>query len=87
VSKYSRQFDHIMKSAGINPIRLPPRSPNLNAYSERFVRSLKDDCLNRLIILGERQLRRAVREYLDHYHRERPHQGHDIGNQLLFPDD
>jgi transposase InsO family protein len=62
-------------------IRLPPQSPNLNAYAERFVRSIKDECLNRMIFVGQASLRRAVSEYVEHYHRERNHQGR--GNQLL----
>ena len=62
-------------------IRLPPRSPNLNAYAERFVRSIKDECLNRMIFVGQASLRRAVSEYVEHYHRERNHQG--LGNRLL----
>ena len=56
-------------------IRLPPRSPNLNAYAERFVRSIKDECLNRMIFIGEAALRRAIREFMAHYHAERNHQG------------
>ena len=59
------------------------RSPNLNAFSERWVKSVKDDCLSKLILFGEASLRRALREYLVHYHAERNHQGKD--NVLLFP--
>ena len=58
-------------------IRLSPRSPNLNAYAERFVRSIKDECLNRMIFVGQALLRRAVSEYMAHYHGERNHQGLD----------
>jgi transposase InsO family protein len=64
-------------------VPLPARSPNLNAYAERWVRSVKDECLSRLILFGEASLRRALREYLVHYHQERNHQGR--GNILLFP--
>jgi len=56
-------------------IRLPPRSPNLNAYAERFVRSIKEECLDRMILVGQGALRRAVTEFVAHYHRERNHQG------------
>ncbi len=70
----------------IRPVRLPPRSPNLNAYAERFVRSVKSECLEHFIHVSEGFLRRTVREYLAHYHAERNHQGTDIGNRLLFPD-
>ena len=64
-------------------MRLPPKSPNLNAFAERFVRSIKESCLNRLILVGEGSLRRAVREFVAHYHHERNHQG--LGNVLIFP--
>jgi transposase InsO family protein len=70
--------------SGVEVVRLPPRSPNLNAYAERFVRSIKDECLNRIIFFGERSLRKATREYAAHYHGERNHQG--IDNRLIEPD-
>ncbi len=76
-------FDEILKNGDVTPIKLPPRSPNLNAYAERFVRSIKEECLSRVVVLGERHLRLLVREYVEHYHRERNHQG--LGNQLLAP--
>ena len=63
--------------------RLPPRSPNLNAYAERWVRSVKEECLARLILLSEGALRQALHHYEAHYHEERNHQGKD--NRLLFP--
>jgi len=59
----------------------PPRSPNLNAYAERFVRSIKSECLSRILPLGERHLRLVVTEYVEHYHLERNHQG--LGNRLI----
>ena len=59
----------------------PYRAPNANAYAERFVRSIKHECLRRMILFGERGLRRALREYVEHYNEERPHQG--IGNRVL----
>ena len=74
-TKYSEQFRRLIRDAGTNVIRLPPRSPNLNAYAERFVRSIKDECLNRMIFIGQASLRRAVAEYMDHYHAERNHRG------------
>jgi transposase InsO family protein len=64
-------------------IRLPPMSPNLNAYAERFVRSIKDECLNRMIFIGQASLRRAVAEYMEHYHVERNRQG--LENRLVVP--
>jgi transposase InsO family protein len=78
---YTRAFEKILKSSGIEPIRLQPRSPNLNAYAERFVRSIKEECLSRVVLLGERHLRAIVHHYVEHYHRERNHQG--LGNRLL----
>ena len=74
---YTRVFGEILESAGVQPIRLPPKSPNLNAYAERFVRSIKEECLTRVVPLGEGHLRRLVYEYIEHYHRERNHQGLD----------
>jgi putative transposase len=59
---FTIKFAEILKSNGVTPIRLPPRSPNLNAYTERFVRSIKDECLIRVVVLGERHLRLLVRE-------------------------
>ena len=67
----------------MKPLALPARSPNLNAHAERWVQSVKDECLSKLILFGERSLRRAVHEYAIHYHTERNHQGKD--NVLLFP--
>ena len=73
----------MLAEAGVEPVRLPPRSPNLNAYAERFVRSVKDECLNRMIFFGERSLRKATREFAAHYHAERNHQG--LNNRLIQP--
>jgi hypothetical protein len=67
----------------VKTLALPPRSPNLNAYAERWVRSVRKECLSNLILLGEGSLRRALRHYEAHYHEERNHQGKD--NVLLFP--
>ena len=69
--------------AGVTPVRLPARSPNLNAYAERFVRTIKESCLERMVLIGEGSLRRAVREFVAHYHHERNHQGLD--NRLIHP--
>lgn len=64
-------------------MKLPPRSLNLNAYAERFVRTIKESCLERLILFGEGSLRKASREFVVHYHLERNHQG--LGNRLITP--
>ena len=74
-TKYCKDFRQLLELAGTTIIRLPPRSPNLNAYAERFVGSIKAESLNRLIFFGEASLRRALREYTMHYHHERNHQG------------
>ena len=78
---FTHAFCEILKGSGVEPIKLPPRSPNLNAYAERFVRSIKEECLDRLVLLGEGHLRLVVREYVEHYHCERNHQGLD--NRIL----
>src|ERR1700738_1885478 len=80
-TKYSEQFRRLSRDNGTKVIRLTQRSLNLNAYAERFVRSIKDECLNRMIFIGQASLRRAVGEYTDHYHRERNHQG--LENRLI----
>ena len=82
-SKYSEQFRRLIRDSGTKVIRLPPMSPNLNAHAERLVRSIKDECLNRMIFVGQGSLRRAVAEYMTHYHAERNHQGLD--NRLIAP--
>ena len=78
---YTDDFEEILRSSGVSPVRLPARSPNLNAYAERFVRSIKEECLSRVVPLGEGHLRQLVHEYVEHYHWERNHQG--LQNQLL----
>ena len=80
-TKYSDQFRRLIRDNGTKVIRLPPMSPNLNAYAERFVRSIKFECLNRMIFIGGASLRRAVAEYMAHYHAERNHQG--LNNRLI----
>ena len=80
---FTETFRETLPATGIETVRLPPKSPNLNAFAERFVRSIKESCLDRLILGGEASLRRAVREFVAHYHEERNHQG--LGNVLIFP--
>ncbi len=82
-TKFCAAFRRILNDAGVKPIRLPIRSPDLNAYSERFVLSAKSECISKLVFFGEQSLWTAMREYLAHYHEERNHQGKD--NLLLFP--
>jgi putative transposase len=83
-TKYSAAFRAIIETGHVRTLSLPARSPNLNAYAERWVRSVKDECLSKVILFGDRSLRRAVSEYVAHYHTEQNHQGKS--NALLFPD-
>jgi transposase InsO family protein len=83
-TKYTAQFRRLVAESRTAVIRLPPRSPNLNAYAERFVRSIKEECLERMIFVGQGALRRAVTEFVAHYHRERNHQG--LRNRLIQPE-
>jgi hypothetical protein len=82
-TKFTCSFRAIIASGQVKPLRLPARSPNLNAFTERWVRSVKEECLSKVILFGERALRRSLSEYIEHYHAERNHQGK--GNVLLFP--
>ena len=82
-TKYTQAFRANLKREGIEPVRCPVRAPNCNAFAERFVRSVKEECLDRMILFGEASLRRTLREYASHYHTERNHQG--VGNRLLEP--
>jgi transposase InsO family protein len=80
---FTAGFRAMLRHAGVNPVRLPRRSPNLNAFIERFIRSIKEECLDRVIPLGEAHLRELIREYMAHYHAERPHQG--LGGTFIQP--
>jgi len=80
---YTAAFRRLLRDSGVTPLVLPAWSPNLNAFAERFVESTKSECLDRMVLLGEGHLRAAVREFVDHYHQERPHQG--LGNELIAP--
>jgi transposase InsO family protein len=78
---YTGEFRAAMKRGGVEVLRLPPSSPNLNAFAERFVLSIRSECLDRIVPLSEAHLRRSISEYLRHYHFERNHQG--LGNELI----
>jgi transposase InsO family protein len=82
-TKYTQAFDALLKDSGVELILLPPRSPNLNAHCERFVRSIKEEALEHMVLLGERGLHHVLRQYLIHYHTERNHQG--LGNVRITP--
>ena len=81
---FTSEFLKMVGASGVVSVKLPARSPNLNAYAERFVRTIKESCLERLILFGEDSVRRAASEFTAHYHRERNHQGLD--NKLICPD-
>ena len=81
-AKLCADFRKTLASAGVKCLRLPARSPNLNAFAERWVRSVKSECLSHFILFGEGSLRRALKNFCEHYHGER-NQGR--ANKLLFP--
>jgi hypothetical protein len=82
-AQFCIEFRETLAVGGVKCLRLPPRSPNLNALAERWVRSVKEECLSHLILFGERSLRKALTQFQEHYHEERNHQGKS--NVLLFP--
>jgi transposase InsO family protein len=81
---FTSEFLKVVGETGIASVKLPARGPNLNAYAERFVRTIKESCLERLILFDEGSVRRAATEFVMHYHHERNHQGLD--NKLICPD-
>src|SRR5262249_15677352 len=81
--QYCPPFQQIIDTAGVTWVPLPPRSPKLNAYAERWVRSVKEECLARFILFGAASLRHALPQSGEHFHHERNHQGK--GNMFLFP--
>jgi putative transposase len=83
-TKFTQAFDGLLKDSGVEPIMLPPRSPNVNAHCERFVRSIKEEALEQMVMLGERSLYHVIHEYLTYYHTERNHQGLD--NRRIAPE-
>ena len=83
-AKWTDGFHRIVQGAGVRIVLTPVQAPNANAYAERFVRSIREECLDRLILFGERRLLRALDEFVAHYHRERNHQG--LGNELITPE-
>jgi transposase InsO family protein len=83
-SLFTAEFEMIRESAGIKAVRLPADSPNLNSFAERYIRIVREGCLDRMILMGEGSLRRAIGEFVVHYHEERNHQG--LGNKIIRPD-
>jgi transposase InsO family protein len=82
-AKWREGFRGIVEGAGVRIVLTPVQAPNANAYAERFVRSIREECLDSLIVFGERRLLRILDEFVTHYHRERNHQG--LGNELITP--
>ena len=82
---FTADFPSMLADVGVKSVKLPPRSPNLDAYAERFVRSIKQSCLEPMILFGEGLLRTGIQEFITHYHGERNHQG--LGNRLIMPDE
>ena len=80
-TKFTKQFKEVLKGEKIKPRQITPVSPNLNAYVERFIQTIQQECLDQFVVLGERHLDHIVREFAEHYHKERPHQG--VGNERL----
>jgi len=78
---FTKKFQSTLSSVGVRCLKMPKRSPNLNAYSESFVRTIKRECLDKMILFGEKHVRHVVDEFIDHYNKERPHQG--LGNRLM----
>jgi putative transposase len=83
-SLFTPEFGMILESVGIKAVRLPAHSPNLNAFAERYVRTIREGCLDRMILIGEGALRRTVSEFVQHYHAEKNHQG--LGNKIIRPE-
>jgi Integrase core domain len=81
---FTREFLSMLAETGVKSVRLQPRSPNLNAYAEKFVRTIKESCLDRMILFGEKSLRTAISSFVVHYHTERNHQG--LANRLISPE-
>ncbi len=81
---FTAEFLDLLAKAGVKSVKLPPRSPNLNAHAERFVRTIKESCLERMILFGENSLRTAIQNFVSHYHTERNHQG--LANRLISPE-
>lgn len=79
---YTAEFLTILQGVGVKSVRLPPRSPNLNAHAERLVRSIKESCLDRMILFGEASLKMAIMNFMAHYHSERNHQG--LANRIIL---
>ena len=81
---FTEKFGAVLAACGVAGLKLPARSPNLNAHLERWIKGIREECLNHLILFSEGALRRAIENYVVHFHHERPHQG--LGNKILAPE-
>jgi len=79
---FTARFTSTLEAAGVRSVLIPVRAPNCNAYAERFVLTIKSECLGKLILFGESSLRRACNEFVEHYHTERAHRG--LGNERVM---
>jgi len=77
-AKYSGPFDEVFRTEGVNIVRTPIRAPKVNAFAERWVRTVRTECLDWMLVLGRRHLERLLRIYTDHYNEARPHRGLDL---------
>ncbi len=82
--KFTQGFDNVFRSEGIKVIRTPFEAPNANAYAERWVRTVRQECLDKLLIINQRHLRQVMKDYTAHYNRSRPHQGIDQQTPIQF---
>ncbi len=76
--QFTAAFDTVLADAGIQIVKTPPQSPKANAYAERFVRTVRAELTDRMLIFGQRHLRRVLEEYVSHYNQQRPHRGRDL---------
>ncbi|MEO5952994.1 MAG: integrase core domain-containing protein, partial [Chloroflexia bacterium] len=82
-AKFTSSFDEVFASEGIEKVLTPYRCPEANGYGERWIRSVREECLDRLLIVGEVHLQRVLLEYLEYYNQRRPHQG--LGQRMPVP--
>ena len=81
---FTKKFSETLRAAGVRALKLPKRAPNLNPYSERYVLSIKSECLDKMVLFGEKQVRYVVEQYNAHYLTERPHRV--LGRRIIEPD-
>ena len=81
---FTEKFRIILGACGVETLKLPARSPNLNAHVERWIRGIRGECLDHLILFSQSALRTAIEQYVTHFHQERPHQG--LGNKIIEPE-